>query len=503
MLQPGRTIPDPSAAASGHFGWKLLLLPLLFIVIRLWYANQLELSGDEAYYWTWSRSLSACYLDHPPMVAWLIRLSTSLFGNTELGVRLLGILLVASTLIIAPWTILLAGASPRAAWALQLVLLFYPITHVQAAIITPDTPAMCFLVASLPLAILTFQHPHKYLLWLLLGICWGLAMLSKYTTILPIFGMVLALALLCSDRLARRGLLLAVLAACLTLGPLFWWNYTHQWASFVFQLNQNAKSGGKSFLANLGDYLGVQFILAVPPLAILMLLAVVHTLRHWRTSSPAMILLSISGSLPLLVFGLLTYRNKIQGNWPTLAYPFLLMLAAMFLDFASLQYRRWFSIGIYVTFVIFIFLQVSPSMVGRFSPRSSLAGIGGWSKLIARTHQFAAGRPLACSRYQDASLFSFYLPGHPFIPVLRFPEDRLSQFDLWPGNTLRTEEPLVYITDASLRLAEFPVYIGANRLTLVPSDSQWLQSDLDGIQYRGRFLLPSIIHTGDAPPANR
>ena len=58
--------------------------------------RRLELTFDEAYYTLWSRSLSFGYLDHPPMVALLIRASTALFGDSELGVRALSLLLVGA-----------------------------------------------------------------------------------------------------------------------------------------------------------------------------------------------------------------------------------------------------------------------------------------------------------------------------------------------------------------------------------------------------------------------
>src|ERR1700678_1235070 len=59
-------------------------------------ARRLELTFDEAYYALWSRALSFGYLDHPPMVALLIRASTALFGGSELGVRALSLGLVGA-----------------------------------------------------------------------------------------------------------------------------------------------------------------------------------------------------------------------------------------------------------------------------------------------------------------------------------------------------------------------------------------------------------------------
>src|SRR3954462_11671994 len=65
--------------------------------MRAIYAGVIELRTDEAYYWTWSKEQVLCFLDHPPMIAWFIRFGTSLFGDTNLGVRVAGIVAMAVT----------------------------------------------------------------------------------------------------------------------------------------------------------------------------------------------------------------------------------------------------------------------------------------------------------------------------------------------------------------------------------------------------------------------
>jgi 4-amino-4-deoxy-L-arabinose transferase-like glycosyltransferase len=45
------------------------------------------LAPDETYYWDWSRHLDWGYYDQGPMVAWWIRASCLLVGDTPLGVR--------------------------------------------------------------------------------------------------------------------------------------------------------------------------------------------------------------------------------------------------------------------------------------------------------------------------------------------------------------------------------------------------------------------------------
>ena len=61
--------------------------------MRLVAAAWTPLTFDEAYYWMWSKHLAGGYYDHPPMVAFVIRLGTMIAGDTEFGVRLVSILL--------------------------------------------------------------------------------------------------------------------------------------------------------------------------------------------------------------------------------------------------------------------------------------------------------------------------------------------------------------------------------------------------------------------------
>src|SRR5271156_5180295 len=69
------------------------LTVLALVVLRLAAAIWTPLTFDEAYYWTWSKHLAGGYYDHPPMVAIVIRLGTMIAGDTELGVRMVSVLL--------------------------------------------------------------------------------------------------------------------------------------------------------------------------------------------------------------------------------------------------------------------------------------------------------------------------------------------------------------------------------------------------------------------------
>src|SRR5260370_7825314 len=59
-------------------GWRLLWLAL----------QPAALFPDEAQYWVWSQQLALGYYSKPPLLAWLIALTTGLFGDSEFAVRL-------------------------------------------------------------------------------------------------------------------------------------------------------------------------------------------------------------------------------------------------------------------------------------------------------------------------------------------------------------------------------------------------------------------------------
>src|SRR5215467_1010926 len=71
----------------GLFLWVLIIIitltRALSIHLAIWPIN-----GDEAQYWDWSKHLAFGYYSKPPVVAWLIFLTTQVFGNGYVGLRI-------------------------------------------------------------------------------------------------------------------------------------------------------------------------------------------------------------------------------------------------------------------------------------------------------------------------------------------------------------------------------------------------------------------------------
>src|SRR5262249_57564533 len=83
------------------------------------------------------------YLDHPPMVGWVIRAGTLLLGKSEIGVRIGGLCLVIVSILLINALGRLWFSRRAGLWAALLFALI-PVYFVFGAIIPPDVPPISF-----------------------------------------------------------------------------------------------------------------------------------------------------------------------------------------------------------------------------------------------------------------------------------------------------------------------------------------------------------------------
>ena len=242
LAAAARTGTRPQRA--GWLGFCAIAATIALLAAQTLVARRLELTFDEAYYTLWSRSLSFGYLDHPPMVAFLIRASTALFGGSEIGVRALSLLVVgAMPALIALIAWRLFGSAEKAALA-ALFWIGMPLVVVGAIFVTPDAPLVVFW--TLGLAALVELWLTGEARWLVaLGLALGLALESKFTAIFFAAGVGLALAAAPSLRrwLASPALLAGLAVALAIFAPFVAWNAEHGWATFAKQFGRAPPHG--------------------------------------------------------------------------------------------------------------------------------------------------------------------------------------------------------------------------------------------------------------------
>jgi len=310
--------------------WACVAIVVAVTILRGIFITTIDLRVDEAYYWTWSKEDVISYLDHPPMIAWLIRLSTSIFGDTNFGVRFPGLLAMSLMQVLLGaivWRIL---RDIRSVIAIVLMTEATLAFGLGMARITPDVALIpCELAMVWSLVCLAQSNDHRW--WLLAGLFGGLAALAKYTAVLLVPAIV-AFVLVPpwrKQQLASIYLWLALGIAISIFSPVLCWNAVHDWASFRFQLDRPVQGTGWT-VKFLLDFVGGQFVLiGVPLLPIVIGGTVMFAHRGYRERAPIPILLSTATLFPL---GFLSWHGlsaRVGDSWPLFIWPMGFACAAI------------------------------------------------------------------------------------------------------------------------------------------------------------------------------
>jgi 4-amino-4-deoxy-L-arabinose transferase-like glycosyltransferase len=101
----------------------------------------------------------------------------------------------------------------------------------------PDGPLLFFWLLTLDRLARALESPRGHWPWVVVGLAWGCALLSKYHAVFLPVGALLYLAIEPSARswLRRPGPYLAVAIGLAVFSPVIGWNAAHGWASFAFQ----------------------------------------------------------------------------------------------------------------------------------------------------------------------------------------------------------------------------------------------------------------------------
>ncbi|KPK49203.1 MAG: hypothetical protein AMS22_14010, partial [Thiotrichales bacterium SG8_50] len=235
--------------------WILVLL-VAFVVGNVFGLVLFPPHTDEAYYWMLSERLGLSYFDHPPLVPWMIRVFTSVFGNAEWAVRLPAVAAWST----AAWVVFRLSTeladSRKAGWIALMVFASLPIYQAGFHIVGPDSGLMLFSALAYYFATRAVNESSTRL-WLVAGVMTGLGMLSKYNMVLVPAAIFIALLLNPGARgeLKKPWPWAAGVVALLCFSPVVIWNYQNEWASFAFQWKHGTSADTGSWFDNLVFYL--------------------------------------------------------------------------------------------------------------------------------------------------------------------------------------------------------------------------------------------------------
>ena len=469
--EPAPADPAGTEATQSHWlraGYALIGVLLL---VRLFYlrAGIIELSEDEAYQWLWSKHLALSYYSKPPGIALAHWVGTHLFGDTELGSRFLSPV-IAAVLGVMMLRFVTRHANAKTGFLFLLAVTATPLMSVGSILITIDPLlVLCWTAALLSgWRAITGDSTRQ---WLITGLWWGGAFLSKYSSpfLWASFGIFFLLWPPARAQLRRPGPWLALLVNLLCTLPVIVWNAQHDWITVHHVSDRGGLSSAwQPTLRFFWDFLAVVPALLNP---FLFLAVVWAAVAFWRdpalkatagqrlpagANPPAMLLryLFCLGAPVFLFYFIYTLRARVQPNWIAPAAPPLLLLAALYWHMhRDSRAGRWLlglGLGLGLPVVVLLHETKLVSKISGWSlpiTMDPLNRVRGYRKLAAVVGEQRAaleasdGKPtfLIADPYGRAGLLSFYLPeakatvgtGRPLVTV-RSSDIPENQLWFWP-----------------------------------------------------------------------
>ena len=404
-----------------------ILLTVNFLILALRYLYILfypiDLAPDEALYWEYSRRPDISYYSKPPLVGYLILLSTALLGDTEIGVRFFPpIFALLSSLIIYRFSRDL-GLSETKALGASLLPHFLAGPSLNAVLMTIDAPFIFFY--SLSLWILYRALSGQSLrLWILGGVSSALALLSKYTAVFLIPGLVLF-----RPRLLReRPFWIFVGVMFLAFLPVLLWNALNDFVGFrhlIFLAGKKEGDGPFLTLKYLPEFiLGQMAILSVIPF-FFMLVGFYRALKEKRKED---LYLTLAVLPVFLFFLLLSFKTRVYANWSAFPYMAGIILAVKFMGTRAL-------IASFILGLISLLPLYFPLLPPDLDMKKRVVG---WEELGRKVSEIYNPTTdfIIAPTYQLSSELAFYVRGKPYTYCINLGR-RMNDYDLWKENLPR------------------------------------------------------------------
>ncbi len=498
--------------------WTLLAALLSFKVIAsicFIIFSGINLSPDEAQYWVWGKLIDWGYYSKSPGIAWQILGGCSLFGDSELGVRI-GAVLV-SVLSVFPMIILarFSGCTVHETFWAAVVLVFSPIGIVASFAAVTDGGLVFFWICAV-IVIVSGLSRERCPNYLLFGLVIACGALIKWPQIYFLWGMILIYWFWVPSLRSWR-IVGGMAISLFGLIPSMIWNMHHDWANIKHIYYQIVwGSSGRGFHGNFAEFFGAQVGLISPILFFLLLIALGFLVWNgWNTPLP----LHFCGwtCLSLLIFAMVrSLIGKVQANWFIFAYPTGIVFMCWYLFRQRPLWRPLLSIGIALSVVLSTFLLAVPALQAGGVPLpyslNAFQQSMGWDRLAEQLQEVGYDEEehfLFADTYQLTSILSFYGPTQERAYFLNLRGKRKNQFSFWPS-----------LADEQLGRSGYFVFVDNGKDCRIDSElrRQEIEAQLtpyfDAITFRGLaplFQVRNIIvkraffffcehYTGDLPP---
>ena len=437
---------------------RLLLYIAIVTLYRLFMLNyasdMISLYADEAYYWGWAQHFDFGYYSKPPMVAWLIMLGTSLFGDTFVGIKIMSLIVYIFTTLNIYFLAKELFNDDAIAFFSALAFITLPAVWLSSLIISTDVPFLFFW----SLGMLFFVKALKsdsWRDWLVTAVAGGGGLLSKYTMIIFVVSAFAYLAGSSNHRhhLKNPKLYAAMMLAAVIYLPNLYWNYTHEFVSFKHTSRDNAHITGLHFHFNkMLEFLGSQFGV-FGPILFGWLLAILPRYRSLTREESLKLLWWFIVPMFILILTV-SLLSRAFANWSAPMYVASTLLVVAWLWQKS--YKKWLyaaiAINILFGILFYHYHDITRVMGIELTKKSDpYRRVLGWRELGERVSEVMKRYPhaklLSDDRKEMAELI-FYVKPHPFDAVIWNPDHTLrDHYEMTTDMQKHIGEDFIFVTN--------------------------------------------------------
>jgi len=382
------------------------------IALRLFFISNTLLIDDEAYYAMYARHLSWGYVDHGPVIAYLIRLFT-IFGENSFTVRL-GALTLLIMLTVFLYRFGKTYFNEATGIIMSLGVSANILFHTNAVVITPDVPLAFFTILAIIYYYKAYFIDAKYLY--AAGVFLGLAVLSKVSALFPAVGIILFPFVIQDKRhfLSDIRFYGSLVAALLVFIPFIIWNLQNDLAFVRYQGSHITGSGSWS------DFSGLWLGLLVTIGPVFFYYSVIKPfllLKHLPSISPELTYFTIVTIVPATYFLVHSAFSRMEVNWPAPIFSGGLFLFGILLGENWPVHRKRFIFQ--VGFSLVLILIVTVQTFWPFLPVKGKVDVTNRYhiynafpvelKAYLQAHPEFQNKRLLANNYQIPSMINFYL----------------------------------------------------------------------------------------------
>jgi len=389
----------------------IVIAVVTILILRLLFIGLMGPMPQDAYYFFYSEHPAFSYFDHPPVIAYILKLSTFILGRNVFAIKLVDSAVIFFMLF-AFYHLAKAFLSGHKTQNAFLLLFSTFMVSVLSLVSTPDTPLILFWTLSL-LSLYQAIFLQKNVYWIWSGILMGFAFDSKYTAIFLPLGLLLFLLLSAQygKKIFSPWLWLSMLLFIITIMPVIIWNVENSFASFKFQSSNRIESAGTDHfdINNFFGVIGHQSGILMPVLFLSFFMFLFKAIKKYRFNPfnvDARKLFLLCFFIPVFAgFLIISFFYWVKLNWMMPAYITGIIWVSMYFN------NKWIRIQLVLSATLH--LLAAAEVLFYLVPIRSDDTWYGWKELSQQVKSLELTHPrsfiFSADDYKTTAMLDFYL----------------------------------------------------------------------------------------------